>query len=157
MIYASDSEPMLCMLSCSSHLRLFTILWSPPGSSVHEILQTVLEWVAMLSSKGSSQPRGYTWSLTTPALAGRFFTASASWEACIKSFYSRKYLYFWLLAIKFFINSKSFMNISVDMLLKLFTKEAERVFPLFLVFDLFSGTRWLYTYLNFISQEPWDR
>ena len=34
---------------------------SPPGSSVHGILQTrILEWVAMLSSRGSSQPRDQT-------------------------------------------------------------------------------------------------
>ena len=31
---------------------------SPPGSSVHGILQArILEWVAMLSSRGSSQPK----------------------------------------------------------------------------------------------------
>ena len=35
--------------------------WSPPGSSLHEILQTrVLEWAAMPSSRGSSQPRDRT-------------------------------------------------------------------------------------------------
>ena len=34
---------------------------SPPGSSVHGILQArILEWVAMTSSKGSSQPRDGT-------------------------------------------------------------------------------------------------
>ena len=34
---------------------------SPPGSSVHEILQArILEWIAMLSSRGSSQPRDRT-------------------------------------------------------------------------------------------------
>ena len=34
---------------------------SPPGSSVHEILQgRILEWVAMTSSKGSSWPRDRT-------------------------------------------------------------------------------------------------
>ena len=33
----------------------------PPGSSVHEILQVgILEWVAMPSSRGSSQPRDRT-------------------------------------------------------------------------------------------------
>ena len=33
--------------------------WSLPGSSVHWILQArVLEWVAMPSSRGSSQPMG---------------------------------------------------------------------------------------------------
>ena len=31
---------------------------SPPGSSVHGIFQArILEWVAMSSSRGSSQPR----------------------------------------------------------------------------------------------------
>ena len=44
---------------------------SPPDSSVHGILQArTLEWVAMSSSRGSSQPR----ILASPALAGRFFT-----------------------------------------------------------------------------------
>ena len=34
--------------------------WSPPGSSIHEILQArILECVAMLF-RGSSQPRGQT-------------------------------------------------------------------------------------------------
>ena len=34
---------------------------SPPGSSVHGILQArILEWVAMSSSRGSSQPRDQT-------------------------------------------------------------------------------------------------
>ena len=43
---------------------------SPPGSSVHGILQArILEWVAMSSSRGSSPPRE-----ESPALAGGFFT-----------------------------------------------------------------------------------
>ena len=34
---------------------------SPPGSSLHEILQArILQWVTMPSSRGSSQPRGGT-------------------------------------------------------------------------------------------------
>ena len=34
---------------------------SPPGSSVHRILQErILEWVAMLSSRGSSRPKDGT-------------------------------------------------------------------------------------------------
>ena len=37
---------------------------SPPGSFLHGILQTrILEWVAIASSRGSSQPRGWTHSL----------------------------------------------------------------------------------------------
>ena len=46
---------------------------SPLGSSDHGILQTrILEWVAMPSSRGSSQPRDWTWILCT---ADGYFTA----------------------------------------------------------------------------------
>ena len=56
--------------------------YSPPGPSVHGIPQArILEWVAMPSSRGSSRPRDETACLTSPALAGRFFTPSAAWEA----------------------------------------------------------------------------
>ena len=52
---------------------------SPPGSSVHGILQArILEWVAISLSRGSSWPRDGTASLISPALAGRFFTTSAT-------------------------------------------------------------------------------
>ena len=56
---------------------------SPPGSSVHGILQAgILEWVARPSLRGSSQPRDQTCiSYVSPALAGRFFTTRATWEA----------------------------------------------------------------------------
>ena len=37
-------------------------------------------WIAMLSSRGSSQPRDLTESLTSPTLAGRSFTTSVTWE-----------------------------------------------------------------------------
>ena len=48
---------------------------SPPGSSVHGILQArILEWVAISFSRGSSGPGIKPTSLTSPALAGRFFT-----------------------------------------------------------------------------------
>ena len=48
------------------HAQSCWTLWdpvdcSPPGSSVHGILQArILEWVAMPSSRGSSQPRDGT-------------------------------------------------------------------------------------------------
>ena len=46
----------LCLTLCNP------MDYSPPGSSVHGILQTrILEWVAMLSSRGSSTPRDQTW------------------------------------------------------------------------------------------------
>ena len=45
---------------------------SPPGSSVHEIPQArILELVAIPFSKGSFQPRDWTW---IPCFAGKFFT-----------------------------------------------------------------------------------
>ena len=57
--------------------------YSPPVSSVHGILQArILEWVAIPSSKVSSQSGDQTQvSYISLALAGRFFTTSTSWEA----------------------------------------------------------------------------
>ena len=55
--------------------------YSPPGSPVHGILQArILEWVAMPSSRGSSQPRDQT-HISNISCTGRFFTTSATWEA----------------------------------------------------------------------------
>ena len=61
-ILVTQSCPTLCnLMDCS-----------PPASSVHGILQaSILEWVAMTSSRGSSQHRGQTRVFCT---AGRFFT-----------------------------------------------------------------------------------
>ena len=42
--------------------------FSPPGSSVHGILQArILEWIAIPFSRGSSRPRDRTWSPTLQA------------------------------------------------------------------------------------------
>ena len=52
---------------------------SPPGSSVHGILQArVLKWVAIPFSRESSQPRDW---IQVSCLAGRFFTIWATREA----------------------------------------------------------------------------
>ena len=53
---------------------------SPPDSSVHGILQAMLEWVAISFSRGSSQPRDQPASFMFPALADRFFTTNATLE-----------------------------------------------------------------------------
>ena len=51
---------------------------SLPGSSVHGILQArIPEWIAVLSSRGSSQPRDQT---QVSLIAGRFFTIWATRE-----------------------------------------------------------------------------
>ena len=55
---------------------------SPPGSSVHGILQAkILEWVAVPSSMASPDPRIEPASLMSPVLTGGFFTTSTIWEA----------------------------------------------------------------------------
>ena len=49
---------------------------SPPGSSVHGILQaSILEWVAIPFCRGSSQPRDQT---QISHITGQFFTVSAT-------------------------------------------------------------------------------
>ena len=53
---------------------------SPPGSSVHGILQArILEWVTTLSSRGSFQPRDWT---QVSGITGRIFTIWATSVAC---------------------------------------------------------------------------
>jgi len=45
---------------------------SPPGFSVHKILQArILKWVAIPFSRGSSRPRDRTW---VSCITGRFFS-----------------------------------------------------------------------------------
>ena len=52
---------------------------SPPGSSVHRILRAkILEWVAILFSRGSSWPRNRS---RVSHIEGRFFTLWATREA----------------------------------------------------------------------------
>ena len=54
-------------------------LYSPPGSSVHRILQTrILEWLAIPFSRRSSQPKDRIW---VSCIEGGFFTALTTREA----------------------------------------------------------------------------
>ena len=56
----------------------------PPGSSVRGVLWArILEWGAMPTSRGSSQPRYWTMSLMSSALADAFFTTSITSEALV--------------------------------------------------------------------------
>ena len=52
-----------CALSLQLRLTLCSPMdCSPPGSSVHGVLQArILDWVSMPSSRGSSQPRNHTY------------------------------------------------------------------------------------------------
>ena len=74
----SQSCPTLCnLMGCS-----------PPGTSVHGILQArILEWVAIPFSGGSSQPRNWT---QVSCIAGRFLTVWATREAHIACYFDVK-------------------------------------------------------------------
>ena len=69
MCLGAQSCPILCdSMDCS-----------PPGSSVHGTLQArILQWVAMPSSRGSSQPRDQT---QVSCIVDRFFTIWTTREA----------------------------------------------------------------------------
>ena len=68
------------MLSRFSCVQLCVILWMV-RFLFHGILQVrLLQWIAMPSFRGSSWPRIEPASLMSPALAGRFFTTSTTWE-----------------------------------------------------------------------------
>ena len=67
-----------CLTLCN------TMDCNPLGSSVPGIFQArILEWVAMTSSRGSSCSGIRLESLVSPALAGKVFIASATWEASV--------------------------------------------------------------------------
>ena len=70
----SESEVVQsCTILCDS------MDCSLPGSSVHRTFQArVLEWVAVSSSRGPSQPRAQTRFPVSPVLAGGFLTTGAT-------------------------------------------------------------------------------
>ena len=72
-----------CMQSHFSHAQLCNPMdYTLPGSSVHGILQVrILERIAMLPPGDLPKPKIEPASLMSPALTGRLFTISATWEA----------------------------------------------------------------------------
>ena len=75
---------MCCVLVAQSCLTLWDPVYcSPPGSSVHGILQArILEWVVMPSSGGSAQPRDQT---QVSCIAGGSYTVRATREVIPES------------------------------------------------------------------------
>ena len=75
-LYMKESESEVsqsCLTLCDP------VDCSPPGSSVHGILQArILEWVAISFSRASSQPRDQT---QVSCIAGRHFNLWTSREA----------------------------------------------------------------------------
>ena len=71
-IQKSESEvAQLCLTLCDP------VDYSPPGSSVHGVLQArILEWVAISFSKGYSRHKDRSWvsSADSFTISGRFFT-----------------------------------------------------------------------------------
>ena len=98
-IFTINFLPCVCAQSLQSCPTLHDVLHcSPPGSSVHGILQArILEWVAITNSRGSSKPRDWTW---VSCIAGGFITNWATREdfvSQVNSIYNsrllRKYWY----------------------------------------------------------------
>ena len=77
-ILPPSSLRLRCMCAKSIHLcptLCDPMECSPPGSSVRGILQArILKWVAMSSSRGSSQPRDWNFISCGPCITGGFFT-----------------------------------------------------------------------------------
>ena len=78
-----DTHCSLCTWMHAKLLQLYITLCdpvdcSPPGSSVHEILQErILVWVAMPSSRASFWPRNWTYLSWDSCIAGGFFTTES--------------------------------------------------------------------------------
>ena len=71
--YSEVLVAQLCLTLCNP------MNCSPPGSSIHGILQArTLKWIAIPFFKGSSWPRDQTWVF---CIAGRFFSVWATKEA----------------------------------------------------------------------------
>ena len=71
------------MLSHFSHVLLFVILWTVARQvplSMRILQARILEWVAMPSTRDRPNPGTEPVSLMSLALAGWFFTTSATWE-----------------------------------------------------------------------------
>ena len=70
---------LLCLVAQSCPILCNPMDCNPSGSSVHGILQArILEWVAMPSFRGSSQPRDW---IQVSLIAGRFLSIWATREA----------------------------------------------------------------------------
>ena len=122
---------------CSKLIQLCLTLCDPidcslSDSSDYEVLQArILEWVAVPSSRGSSNSGIEPTSLMFPALAGGVFITSATWEAHIYVYYiffirlsvDGHLCYFHFLAI---VNNAD-MNIEVLIIIFYFEQMEKRV------------------------------
>ena len=86
-VYVCAKLLQLCPTLCNP------IDCSPPGSSVHRILQAIIfEWVAMPFSRGSSQSRDQIYVSCSSCITSRFFNAEPPgktifWPGRLKDFF----------------------------------------------------------------------
>ena len=74
---------LACVLSCFSHVQLFATLWTVVcQASLSKGFSRQEYWSGLPCPLPGDFPNPGTkpWSLMSPALAGRFFTTSATWE-----------------------------------------------------------------------------
>ena len=86
------SKLQLCVLLCSVIQSCLIFCdpmdCSPPSSSVHEILLArILEWLAISSSKGSSQPRDWTHISCVSYIGRQILYPWATWEVTKLQFF----------------------------------------------------------------------
>ena len=85
---------VLCLVTQSCLTLCDPVNSSPPSSSVRGILQaSLLEWVAISSSRGSSWPRDWTCVSCISASAGSFFTTEPPASFAIAICYSCSFLF----------------------------------------------------------------
>ena len=75
---------MVCVYRLFSCVLLFATPWTTAcqAPTVHGISQArILEWVAMPSARGSSQPRDRTWVSYVSCIGRQFLYHWATWEA----------------------------------------------------------------------------
>ena len=83
--WGNSSLHISCLSACSVGKWCLTLCYpmdcSPPSSSAHGTFQArILEWVAMLSSRGSSQPRDWTHISYVSCIAHQVLCHWATWD-----------------------------------------------------------------------------
>ena len=79
-VYLPGTHVCACVRACCcfSHVRLFVTLWTVASCQASPSMgfsrARILEWVAMSSSRGSSQPRDWTHGSCVFCITGGFFT-----------------------------------------------------------------------------------
>ena len=84
LLWSNEVATCVCLVTQSCPILCDPMDCSLPGSSVHGILQArIMDWVAMLSSRGSSQPSSW---IQVSCIASGFFTDWATREAQVATY-----------------------------------------------------------------------